>query len=840
MLRSADRVEEGQREHPAIGWYEPLAVLVVALVVGSIVRGPYWEADFAYDDRGIQYEMGMLLTGRTDLPEYLLVSYGEHLNPLWKLSYYALWRWQGLRPEAWHHFANVWQAVSSAALFLVLVRYLRLRSAAWVGSLAWAGVALGNWDDPLLWITAGNWVAAVACTLLAMACVAYADSGPRWGVGVMAAAIVAATLFWSTSLALTLVVGLQIGLWARTSPGAARVRLWLLAWLVPWLALAIAVAVVVSGQLGRVERQRGFAPRAVVSHVPAQFAVALANQVRWKELQPGTADLPAKFALAGVVAAAAWLVGRRQRTLLLLFFALPLPFLVLVNVGRANFSLTEVLESARYQYIATLPWCTAAAVLAAAWRPSPRLWARGARGAVLAALLVTLWMHQARVASAAAQRMANVWEIDNRQWHACGELLDQLALLAEADGQNVRLADIPLNLHHFESMYFPVSAYAAVCRPGPSPGVEFVPPDEVSDRDLQHAQRMLARSTLPLAGCWRQLTEMVVDDARHLIWLSEQAQRAEVSLHIRNGTLDYGPPSPDIRRLIGHAFSRPPAGLSIGPVDTPGQEVPAELLAKLAADDAPAAEIWLDYLAGARDAPVSAQRAIERVLYRADVLADSGDLRSAVLFVREAVAHHPDAHRLRLAAADFESRIHHYEAATAHLQYVAEHAGDPAEEAAALTLLAELRMAEGRYDEARAFLHTALERVPEFPRAELRLGVIELFNQNREAARPHLLRAADGLGEDAEAQQYAGIASLQADDLAHAKRRFARLATLAPWRPEAHFYLAVIAYRQHYWDEAHVHLSEALRWRPGYVEALDLARHLEEATGRKVGAAPLP
>src|SRR5690242_1992888 len=97
--------------------------LMLAFTVACFaVQWPYRTAAFMLDDVAWLVHAGLIFEGNNQFGmfEYCFAFDGEHCYPLWKLSYYLVWRVCGFAPEYWRYLIWVMHSLSATLIFLLL------------------------------------------------------------------------------------------------------------------------------------------------------------------------------------------------------------------------------------------------------------------------------------------------------------------------------------------------------------------------------------------------------------------------------------------------------------------------------------------------------------------------------------------------------------------------------------------------------------------------------------------------------------------------------------------------------------------------------------------------
>jgi hypothetical protein len=568
-----------------------LYVLVFACALA--VHWPHLALDFAFDDRYMAREIGLVETARKPLAQFALEPVSEHFVPFWKLGYYARWRVLGLQPAPWRLLACLWQAASATLLFVLLREYGASMFAAIVAAVWWSAVALGQWDEPLLYIWNHNYLGALFWLMAGMWAIA---ARPRLAPWILMATMLLAVLTWSIVWAMLPALAAQIGFDARTGrlSRSQSARLFV-AWTCAWLTLGAVVGVIaLAGKTGV-----GTFSIVAITRPPLQFAVALGNMLWWIDLEPGDVNLAAKCVLAvGTFLIAIGLAQRESRPIVIVLWLLAWLYLVLVSLGRGDYPLRAALSSGRYLYMAALPWCAAIGV--GLGELANRIAVKHPRGwlamVFLVALLCALEVaHQRQVAQRAAELYRLAFRADSRSHRQQSELI---AKLAEHGGSEARLLlpDLPIWLPLFPKFYHPASGFAAVVDPNVASRLRWARGDELDHVDLAKVDAALASVDHPLAGVWRNLLPLATDDFRLILWIDRFAAKDSPPWALPDFQIKHGSLVVSAAELARWGYRRPLENIVFRSAPEPDRKHVAWQIERLSANGAPEAARWVGIL----------------------------------------------------------------------------------------------------------------------------------------------------------------------------------------------------------------------------------------------------
>jgi hypothetical protein len=352
---------------------------LIASAIIAFVHGPALNYPFAADDLDhIANLSGARAKGQ--LPEWILERHNEHWVPLWKLGYAILAETaRGWMPP-WRVTLSLIHLGTAAGLFALLVRLGAGRRGASIGSLLWAGAALGGPDSPHWWTAASHLSLGVMFWLFSM--VATLNLGGRRpflqaGLGGLWALLT--VLSMSPLVVLLPAPALLVWLDRRRHPSAGVTGLALAG-----TALAVGVAVsahalLPSEHLEATERR----PLVTLVSTPLVLIVS-AGQLVCARLAPGVPQPVSGITLAGLIGIIGLLALTRliavrslggsiaRRTLLLttVIGVTLLGYLTLTCWSRTGWPVLQIADWGRYRYAPTLLLCLLIGVTAGDGRTS--------------------------------------------------------------------------------------------------------------------------------------------------------------------------------------------------------------------------------------------------------------------------------------------------------------------------------------------------------------------------------------------------------------------------------------------------------------------------------------
>jgi len=470
-------------ENSPLRGYEVVGIFALSLALSLLVCREYLPRDFIGDDREHLQYCGDVANGRLTLAQFLVTPHNEHLLPMWKLAYYAQWRWFGLAPIGWHVWNLVGHALGATALFVLVLDATGERLGAGMAAGLWATTSIGYSDNPLLWVAASHLSWGVAWWLLATAAAVRYARQP--------------TLSWLVAMTayLTLCLGTMGTLWilapvvaipllSPTSELSSRSRtLGLAGWAIPTLILGawqMQVVLTSSHAQTSTTHVEAWTFALVGVRTMAQMLMALSS-LTFRSISRLPQETLAQSGLLAIVMLGYLLfAGWNKARWAWLILAAATGYTAIVTFARRDVPLEQALTWGRYLYLPMLAWCAVAAcVVATVTRtfPQHRRWIALGCGIYLAA---TLW-HQSRVAHAAVVEYEGRVAETLAYTQTYDLLLHELSRYAQDHDQVLRLWEMPV-------VDFPVvtelSRYRDYHYPAGLPGIEIVDGRELTELDL--------------------------------------------------------------------------------------------------------------------------------------------------------------------------------------------------------------------------------------------------------------------------------------------------------------------------------------------------------------------
>lgn len=584
----------------------PCLLFVACLLLAASIQWVYKDAAHTHDDIYVLLEWGLVLTGKSTILEYGSRPYAGHAIFLWKLIYALEHQIFGLEPRGWHAVLAIIQATSAMLLFWWLRLFSRGTLGPAVGALLWSVVAIGRWDNPLLWLVCGTIPASTLFVQLGMiAAVMHARTGGKRWLGVIAASVLLAVGTWSISWILTLAIAATILVsrffpWDRPGTGK-EVRVGglapFLAWLIPFLLLA---PVALVNTLPETQANLPGMPVEgvvfAVERTTAQFAVALGNLSFWNADVAGNEQLGWKLGVMAVVSTWVALVSwRRWRDLLLLFGWAGL-YLFCVNLSRSTIDMGAATSWGRYFYLTTLPWCAAFGAAIDNVSTSGRRWARLLGRVFCVATLPMLVAHQWGVAEVAIGHFEAIAGPSRVRFLENQRMLLLLEEVGKASHRTVRLPDIPLNLPPVETVLFPLSAFVAVTNPGGLARVEIIAGENYRREEEVEALAILQGIPDPMAKEWADTVTGVASFQRALVWLSDFATRERSVVSLPNLEITMNAVHFPVSQFMAMTFGREALrGLRTVPPTTAIPDEMRRTMGKLRLSSDPMAAQWIPF-----------------------------------------------------------------------------------------------------------------------------------------------------------------------------------------------------------------------------------------------------
>ncbi|MGD9645817.1 MAG: hypothetical protein AB7U73_08900 [Pirellulales bacterium] len=538
------------------------AALVVAVCCGVsvVVRAPYRHCYFAGDDMNLLAEIGLARCGKLSWLAGWTEVIGPHVMILWKAIFSFEWFAFGLDPFKFHIAIAIVHGLTAAALFWLCRLWPVGLPMAWTASLAWAGAAIGGWDNPTLWIMCGGLTVGLGFFLVAMCFATRASANDGFAKPIaMAVFFALAMLTWSdlALLAPVLLVELawrglwRLGWWNRT--------IWLSAFLTPILAVGPLLGWLVIDEIGGKGRPHGVDPAQVLVRTTGQLAVALGTLTYG---QVGAPDVVAstmgemvdrdeyaatlapqerlwpKLVLVGLVLIIFAIVRRRiEWRLLSLFLIAALSFLAAANAGGFSMSFRDALNHGHYLYMACLMWSVAAGSFAQA------IWPAAARGRVVLTiggilLLAAFLLHQRQVAASSARIHDAGFSPSTATVRGIESILVRLTQRGADEGEAILLPDVPIGVEAGYYTCWPLAAFAELNRRQQEQWLKIVPLQSCDDQQVRKAIALLRG----LGDSEAQRLADTIDQAHPLVkalsWLDREVSRTGQSIQVPDGIIN--------------------------------------------------------------------------------------------------------------------------------------------------------------------------------------------------------------------------------------------------------------------------------------------------------------
>lgn len=533
--------------------------------VALIVQWPYRAAYHAFDDRYLQFLIGLLQTDRLGWLLYLGRPLEGHFVPVWKFIYFMQWTWFGSDPGPWHLNIMLVHVVTACLLYALLARYLKSPRAAFFGATVWSAVAIGRWDNPFAWLATGQIPWSCLWLLTAMLCQSMAiETGRRLWVVATVVSVTLAVLTWGAALALSIVLPWQLWLVEPIGNGKARRSRMLIVWVGTFAALAVVTLAALLPHMVSSDTERSIPEVGeCISRLLAQMSVTFGTLAGWGYTSEPTEGLAEKRIAAIIALLAVVLLPRANRRVLALFLGLAFVHLALVDVFRADVGFKAAVGWGRYLYFATLAWSVVAAVAVDALLRLTR--SRLAWGMVVgAAILIPLHIvHQRAIATDTMVDFFVFYDDEYQHFVRQAELARWLEGYARSQGVTLSLPDMPLDIRPAKDVYFPLSAFLALVAPGEVPNLTVARGRDMVDINVDEAQAIVARSDSPLAPQWRENIGRTVDLIAHLNWLSELAVESGTTFRVPERTFRFDDLSFPMSHLVGMNFSEGLPGIQL-------------------------------------------------------------------------------------------------------------------------------------------------------------------------------------------------------------------------------------------------------------------------------------
>ncbi|MBY0589462.1 hypothetical protein K2X85_19985 [bacterium] len=569
-----------------------LAVTLAAIGVGYVVRRSYLGVPGVHDDHFFEWLVGERWLGRLTWSESMTASHSGQLVPLGLEIYGRLIAWFGIESSAFSIFALLAHAFSAGMLVVLLRRPLGVLGAA-VAGLLWAGVAIGRWDNTLLWRANVVLVWVPFTWLFSLWCldVFHRSAHRRW----LSLAVIAACLLVAQWNASVLFLPSLVLAYVTRSRGNSNKGIYARE-MIAWIGLCLLG--IVAAWIGLRWAKQGV-PTAMASPgewlamgwvVPSFFAVGLADATFWSATQWATKDLVEKSLVLTGFLMLMLLTPRRAWATLSVMVGTGLLYATAVVVLRADLGADVILTSGRYFSIPLLVLCVASGGIVAGI--DERLQSPRARRFFIAGGLIALlgyFVHQHSVAQEARRQFDSLWADSLKISRSHRELVHALARRADPD-EPLLVPDLPLNIPPV-ARPFPLSTLAVILGQETSARLRVKPIVELTPTELRQVSRRLGEIDSPLAREWQALIRATKEDSRAITWMvkwsASTGSRLPTDLVKRDGPREY-PMSAWAEVLLGKQADS---------LDWNGStEERMTLLSRLKNESGPEARFWVDLL----------------------------------------------------------------------------------------------------------------------------------------------------------------------------------------------------------------------------------------------------
>ncbi len=544
-----------------------------------------------HDDHLLEWMSGEWSLGRMTLWETVISSKSGQVTPLGALIYDRLLRTFGPGHWAFSIYLLVCHSISAGMLFFVLRERLGWLGSL-VGSLFFGLLALGRWDNTLLW-TANVEVALVPFLwLTSIACIERYRATGRAG-WVIAALFSMAMMLAHWNASVLLLPTMILAWWGRSEANHRMSRVWLLGWLFLLIAgLLLAVSGMmrstygIPSDLDRLERGV-FA----LKSAPAFFAVVLADATAWHGHGLATEGFPWKWIpLVGVISLL--MMARRDGRKLAIFFGLTgLIYAAAVGWLRADLGSDVVLTSGRYYTIPLLVVSVWMAAIVDGW--DWRVGKLGMSGMLAAGLVIVMGahaLHQRRLAEEAAGQFHALWKDPIEAFDRKKSLVREL-VRSSPSGRPLVMADLPLDVPPVVRP-FALSTLVAILEPSVRARMSIVPMRTLSLSTWSDARRLLAEIDLPEAMEWRSLIREMQEDLQAIEWLNQWGEKKGRIVRVPAIVKRYGE-----REYSLADWARVIAGEDLSNIDWKGTDSDRlPLREELEREADPMSRVWLEWL----------------------------------------------------------------------------------------------------------------------------------------------------------------------------------------------------------------------------------------------------
>lgn len=548
-------------------WLPPLLALVGIAATGLLIHHLAWEVPHIHDDVSLLLTAGLKREQFLGWWQYVSPAYNLHWAPLYRVLYYFEAGWFGLNPRPWHQLVTLAHLAGAGCVF-VIVRHYAGPIAALVGSVLWAGAAIGRWDNPHVWIATAAIPFAWLLLLLAMVA-ATRYRGPRsgtWSIAMGTCLAISIGSFGPMLLLAPAILGLLIFFEAARPADGRRFLSWGLAWLLPVLVgIGLQVTAVLPRAWGELSNQPALDPISLILRIGAQLAVTLSNLL-WRDAAGNPSDyLAVDVPIALGLCALMELAPRPARRVVIGGFLLAAMYLATVNIARPNLPLEVALTWGRYLYLPTIVWCLVLGALAErAWQ-STRGWGRIVLAALALPALAGFVWQQRRVTTQAVAQAEQTFAAEIGQLRANQAVVHWLNREGARHREVIKFPEMPVIWGSVGEVFFPLSVFLALVEPGEDANVAVAPGNLLPPREIDRALAALKQCPEPAARTWAEITSRVARFQEQLRWLSAMAEKRGLPFRLPNFDVEIGNLRFPLAQLVGFGFTAGLPGIRIVP-----------------------------------------------------------------------------------------------------------------------------------------------------------------------------------------------------------------------------------------------------------------------------------
>jgi hypothetical protein len=501
---------------------------VLSAVLGFLVRQCYLSVPGVHDDRTIEWLIGEQRLGRLSWRDMLTTSQSGQVVLLGLLEYRALLDVFGQHSNAFGLHLHLAHSLTAGAIYL-LCRTRMGWFGALVASLFYASLAIGRWDNTLLWRANVEIALAIPCWVASLwGMERYRQSGAIGWAMVSLGSMAGALAHWNVGV--LLLPSLLLLWWC---PGEPAVRQGNSLWLWGWVGLVLLGMVIVGRGISAAEQGIPHDGTRIgrwlfaASTGPSLFAVVAGDLIGWGARGLGSEGLFFKwmtlltlvlFGLGIATRPARWLVG--------VVCISVVGYATAVAWMRADLGSDIVLTSGRYY---TLPLLSLSLFVGAGLDGLNRwITIDSVRrcGALILVFLAGLHLHHQReIAFEAERQFGSLWSGPLASYEMHQRVLRDLAEKT-SPAHPILMADLPLDIPPVPRPYA-LSTLAAVMQHELQGRIECRPIASLSLAEWGPArQRLVERSAVSdsTARDWLSLIRVAQEDARALVWLERRAR----------------------------------------------------------------------------------------------------------------------------------------------------------------------------------------------------------------------------------------------------------------------------------------------------------------------------